>query len=381
MMWSERYRPRTMQDMVGNEEARSKAAEWFAGWTQGVRPLLMTGPPGIGKTTFAMVAASAYGYDTVSLNASDARSKARINEKLAPVLSNEGLVGRIMIFIDEVDGIHGRSDYGGAEALLRLLKKPPVPIVLAANVSDSERMKSIAKACTHIRFRPISPRLLRLHLRAILKKEGSTAGPGTIIRMISESEGDIRSMLNRAQLMVTGFRVHSERQFPDSDAEMGVDAFFKAKSRQEAASILFSMQIDPREKINAFYSSAITSMLTADQRVRILRAISDADMLHGKILRTQNWRLLRYLNSILASMYRPDLPVRYAKYNLPFPILNRIRFDGRRLREMALVAGKRLHMSSSAAATLIIPYYMRMIRDGKINPPEEFAEIISKEIS
>ena len=34
-----------------------------------------------------------------------------------------------MIFVDEVDGIHGRADYGGADALIQILKEATVPIV------------------------------------------------------------------------------------------------------------------------------------------------------------------------------------------------------------------------------------------------------------
>jgi len=48
-----------------------------------------------------------------------------------------------MIFIDEVDGVHGRADYGGGEAIIKILKEPTVPIVLAANTDSSDKMKSI----------------------------------------------------------------------------------------------------------------------------------------------------------------------------------------------------------------------------------------------
>ena len=50
-----------------------------------------------------------------------------------------------MIFVDEVDGIHGRGDYGGVEALVEILKEPTVPIVLAANDDTSDKMKNIKK--------------------------------------------------------------------------------------------------------------------------------------------------------------------------------------------------------------------------------------------
>lgn len=378
-MWSEKHRPASMLDMVGNEEARADTIRWLGNWKKGDKPLLLTGPPGTGKTTMARIVSARHEYDVVDLNASDVRSKSRINEILKPVLANAGITGRIMVFIDEVDGIHGRSDYGGAAALLALIKKSPIPIMMAANSSEGDRMDKIVKATEHVRLRPIPPRLLRMHLRSVVKKEGAILGPGKMIRTVAESQGDIRSLLNLAQLLVTGFRVSTEKSIPDSDAEEGVEAFFKSKSQQEAAGVLFSMQMNPREKINAFYSSVVTAALSPYHRARMLRIISEADMLYGRIMRTQNWRLLRYLNSILAQLYSPGMPVRHAKYNLPFPVLTRIRFDGKKLRELNKDMGRRLHMSGSAVASIILPHYIQMVRDKRLQPPDEFAQIIYKE--
>ena len=156
-MWSEKYRPGTLRDMVGNEEARARVAEWFAGWSAKSKPLLLTGPPGTGKTTLAHAAAHAHGYGMVELNASDARSKSRLANILDPMLENQALTGRTMLFIDEVDGIHGRSDYGGAAALLQFLKAVAIPVVMASNSEDAGKMKEIVKASVHVRFRPVPP--------------------------------------------------------------------------------------------------------------------------------------------------------------------------------------------------------------------------------
>ena len=51
MMWSEKYRPQDISDMVGNEDSRAALVEWFAKWKKGTKPILLVGPPGIGKTT------------------------------------------------------------------------------------------------------------------------------------------------------------------------------------------------------------------------------------------------------------------------------------------------------------------------------------------
>ncbi len=366
--------------MIGNEEARNSLVEWFTKWKKGTKPILLVGPPGIGKTTIANLAGKQFGYDSISLNASDVRSKSRISDVLSPVLGNISVLGSPMIFVDEVDGIHGRADFGGAEALIKILKEPTVPIILAANSDISTKMKSIKKVVKIIYFRPLPPRLLRLHLENILKKEGAKLSPGSLIKIIDESRGDIRSMINSTQALVTGFNPPSERTSETLDVEAGVNAFFKANSIDEARSVLYSMGIDPREKINAFYSSVITSNLSKEDSARMLDVLSEADMLYGKIFKTQEWRLLRYLDNILLGLYKKDIPIRYSRYNLSWPLLNRLRWDGKSIKDMATVLAKKLHVSRSSFATFYLPYILFMIKNKKLELDETFDDIIEKEI-
>jgi len=382
MMWSEKHRPENISNMIGNEEARTSFVEWFAKWKKGTKPILLVGPPGIGKTTIANLAGKQFGYDMISLNASDVRSKSRISEVLNPVLGNISVLGKPMIFVDEVDGIHGRADFGGAEALIKILKEPTVPIILAANSDTSSKMKSIKKAVKTIYFRPLPPRLLRLHLENILKKEGEKLSPGSIIKIIDESRGDIRSMINSAQALVGGFNPQTEKSFETLDVEAGVNAFFKANSIDEARSIIYSMSIDPREKINAFYSSIITSNPPQEDMAKMLEIISRADMLYGKIFKTQEWRLLRYLDEILLGLYKKGTSIRYSQYNLSWPILNRLRWDGRDIKALAEVLAKKMHVSKSVFATFYFPYILFMIKNKKLalEITENYNDIIEKEI-
>jgi len=381
-MWSEKYRPQIISDMVGNEEARAAITEWFVKWKKGTKPLLLVGPPGIGKTTIAYLVAKQFGYDMIGLNASDVRSKSRLNEILMPVLGNVSVLGTPMIFVDEVDGIHGRGDYGGASALVDILKEPMVPIVLAANNDDSDKMKSIKKAVKIIQFKKIPPRLLRVCLENILKKQSVKLSPGSLIKVIDKSKGDIRSMINLTQSLETGFNPQIEQSFESVNVEDGVNAFFKANSIEEARSILYFMQIDPREKINAFYSSIITSELDTQILAKYLEIISTADILFGRIMKTQNWRLLRYLNDILIKLYQNDDRIRYTKYNLSWPLLNRIRWDGVKIKSLSNVMARKLHLSSSSFVTLCLPYVLFCIKNKtlKLELEETFGDIIVKEI-
>ena len=381
-MWSEKYRPQKISDMIGNEESRSDIINWFSKWKKGSKPLLMVGPPGIGKTTMAFLVSKQFGYDMIGLNASDVRSKSRINEILNPVLSNVSVLGTPMIFVDEVDGIHGRSDFGGLSALVDILKEPSVPIILAANYDDSDKMKSLKKAVKTIHFKKIPPRLLRIYIQNILKKENSKISPGSLIKILEKSKGDIRSLINLAQSFVTGFNPPTEITNEKIDVENGINSFFKSKTLDEARLILYSMQIDPREKINAFYSSIITSNLDSQILSDKLQIISEADMLYGKIIKTQNWRLLRYLNDILLKLYQTELNIRYNQYNLSWPTLNRIRWDGAKIKSFSSFMAQKLHLSSSSFVTLCMPYMLQCIKNKSLNFEftEMYGEIVEKEI-
>jgi len=379
-MWSEKYRPQIISDMIGNEESRVSIMEWFAKWKKGTKPLLLVGPPGIGKTTMAYLVAKKFGYDMIGLNASDVRSKARINEILTPVLGNVSVLGIPMIFVDEVDGIHGRGDYGGVAALVDILKEPTVPIILAANDDTSEKMKSIKKTVKIISFKRIPPRLLRIHLENILKKENAKLSPGSLIKVIDKSRGDIRSMINLAQSLVTGFNPQTETSFESINIEDGINAFFKANSIEEARSVLYSIQIDPRQKINAFYSSIITSNLDNSTLAKYLEVISNADILYGKIMKTQNWRLLRYLNDVLIKLYENDDRIRYAQYNLSWPLLNRIRWDGAKIKLLSSIMAKKLHTSSSTFATFYFPFILFCIKNQTLELDETFDTVVEKEL-
>jgi len=382
MMWSEKHRPKKIIDMVGNEESRKSFVEWLTKWKVGAKPILLVGPPGIGKTTLAHLAAKEFGYDLIGMNASDVRNKSNIEDLLSPLLGSTSLLGKPMIFVDEVDGIHGRSDFGGVEALIKILKEPTIPIILAANSDDSDKMKNIKKTAKTVNFKPVPPRLLGLYLNKALKEEGAKLSPGTIIKIIVDCKGDIRSLLNMAQAQLGGFDVMTEKSFEAIDVEAGITAFFKAKTPQEAQSVLYSLRIDPREKINGFYSSIVTSNIPNHDMARLLDVISEADMLYGKIMKTQEWRLLRYLDNILLKLYSEGMSVQYSQYNLSWPLLNKLRWDGKVIKSLGANLAKRFHVSTSTIATHYLPYILFCIKNKKleleVNP--EYSEVIQKEI-
>ena len=156
-MWTEKYRAKKFTDLVGDERTHRSALRWFKTWDETVFPgtvkqkmkkkyedkaegtrhkkiLLLTGPPGLGKTTLAHVCARQAGYETLEINASDDRTAAVVRGRIKDVLSTEtarGIkeVGKarktgrpICVVVDEVDGVvTGSSSAGGEGGFMKAL--------------------------------------------------------------------------------------------------------------------------------------------------------------------------------------------------------------------------------------------------------------------
>ncbi len=128
--WLEKYRPVTLDDYIG-QRSRIRVMESFIdGWITGERRegfLLLTGPAGVGKTTFAHAVVNDLGITIMEVNASDSRRKADLENVVGiSQLQSYDNDGRLLL-LDEADGIQ-RWD-----PLKALLTTPPLPIVITAN--------------------------------------------------------------------------------------------------------------------------------------------------------------------------------------------------------------------------------------------------------
>ncbi len=77
MDWTEKYRPKTLDDVIGNPGAVSSLRLWAESWEKGIpekRAVVLIGTPGIGKTTSAEALAMDMGWSVVEMNASDQRT-------------------------------------------------------------------------------------------------------------------------------------------------------------------------------------------------------------------------------------------------------------------------------------------------------------------
>ncbi|KAL6704070.1 Chromosome transmission fidelity protein 18 [Coniothyrium glycines] len=154
LMWTEKYRAKKFTDLVGDERTHRSVLKWLKAWDPIVFPgdgkakpkstrkpfeedeqrhrkiLLLTGPPGLGKTTLAHVCARQAGYEVQEINASDERSRDVVKGRIRDMVGTENVRGintstasgkirkagkPVCVVVDEVDGVVGGNSAGGGE--------------------------------------------------------------------------------------------------------------------------------------------------------------------------------------------------------------------------------------------------------------------------
>jgi replication factor C subunit 1 len=149
LLWVDKYKPKSMNKVIGqlgDKSNASKLLNWLKNWNKfhmnassggkkawndqetgsSFKCALLSGPPGIGKTTTAQLACTEAGYTFVELNASDSRSKKLLDSVLGESTEtasidsymkgkhkvNDFTHDKHCIIMDEVDGMAGNEDRG-----------------------------------------------------------------------------------------------------------------------------------------------------------------------------------------------------------------------------------------------------------------------------
>jgi len=374
-LWSEKYRPASMEEMVGNREGRAKFQLWLKKWKPGSKAALLVGPPGTGKTTTVHLVAQELGIQLVELNASDSRTKEKLSKKVGEAIASTNLFGGTsLIFLDEVDGLAGRADFGAVDFIKDAVKKSESPVVMAANDPESEQVRKLGSVTTRIVFQRPEPAEVASRLVKISQMERLSVTKDQVAKLAEASNGDLRAAINFLQ---SGIPARKDEELSVSES---VNAFFDAADEIAALRALRAYPGQPRDKVRDIFTAVVRSRVHEERKAGALDALSRADVLVGRMMKGKNWRLLRYLDPLLANeLWKAlgDGGPRFTLDAVPWPLQIRIWNDSRKLKDIAGLAGKRVGISQRSFLVEDMPYLLLLCADRAFR--EELAKSLGLE--
>uniref|UniRef100_A0A673FXM8 Replication factor C subunit 1 n=1 Tax=Sinocyclocheilus rhinocerous TaxID=307959 RepID=A0A673FXM8_9TELE len=357
LLWVDKYCPRSLKNLIGQQGDQScanKLLRWLQNWHKhhsgstkapsakfgkfgskddgsGFKAALLSGPPGVGKTTTAALVCEELGYSYVEMNASCTRSKNSLKEVIAESLNNTSIKNfytgasqtvssKHVLIMDEVDGMAGNEDRGGIQEMIGLIKQSKIPIICMCNDRNHQKIRSLANYCYDLRFQRPRVEQIKGAMMSIAFKEGLKIPPPALNEVILASNHDIRQVLHNLSMwsakdkVMTYDQAKADANNARKDMKLGpfdVYLFFHDYSLAPLFVQENYLHVRPAAAGGNLKNHLVLLSKTAD-------SICDGDLVDKRIRSRQAWSLLP-TQAIYASVLPGELMRGYMSQFPTFP--------------------------------------------------------------
>ncbi len=285
--WTEKYRPRTLDDVAGQGDTVASLKAFVT--KKNMPNMLFAGPPGVGKTTCCLALAKELFGDGMTgnfleLNASDERGIDVVRGRIKDFARSVSLGGVPfkLIFLDEGDALTADAQ----QALRRTMEanSSVTRFIISANYS-SRIIEPIQSRCAVFRFLPLREEEVRKALEKVVKEEGLKMDDAAYKAIYYVSEGDMRRAVNILQGCAMHSRnikeelVHktSSRAMPKEVkdmVELSLKGDFK-EARENLDKLIISYGLSGEDILTQIYREIPALKIEEKQRMRLIEIVGE----------------------------------------------------------------------------------------------------------
>ncbi|KAI1290017.1 Replication factor C subunit 1 [Halotydeus destructor] len=417
MMIVDKYKPKKLGEIIGQQGDRSNANKllnWLSDWHSNhasgdkkkakgkfgaddgsqFKAALLSGPPGIGKTTTATLVCEQLGFRYKELNASDVRAKKTLAEE-GDVLQNKVMTNffgssskaptletKHVLIMDEVDGMAGNEDRGGMAEVIQLIKKSKVPIICICNDRSSMKIRSLTNHCFDLRFYKPRAEQIKAAVRSICFKEKINVTSEALDEIILSSNQDIRQVLHYVNLVSANKSYKSGSKLSIKDIKLGpFDAIKKVFAGIEGKNMTIFEKSDlffvdyglmPLMVYENYLKTTPVPPKPSDlgrlkQVCRSIDAMAFSDVIEKRIRTSMNWSLLPLqaaYSTVMPSVYMNSSFMAMPMFPTYLGKLSNYNKRDRLLQDLKV----HMNLKISGSKLALNLDYLEPLRDSIVNP-------------
>lgn len=359
-MWIQKYKPRRLDEIAGNPKLIQdlKGYHWK-------KPLLIYGPPGVGKSALVKAIVKEFDFDLVEIT-NENLNNGRATAQTASIFGK-----RKLILIDNVDQIKDIKE------VTALLKETKNPTVLVTSDFGSRRLGTIKRICEKAQMRRLTSRGIEKLLRNICDKEGISFEEGVLEKIAENAKGDIRSAINDLETITKGKKNVSiedmeilERRDRSIDIYNALNLILIKKDFKGAIRSIYDLSDQPRD-ILMWIDENMPRVYKNGDIERAYEYIAKADIFLGRIINRQYWGFLRYVSPLMSGGVNisKSKEVNFTMYKFPSYIIKMSQTKKERgiKKSIGQKLSPLLHVSRKIISKEYIPLFRTLLKNEKIS--------------
>ena len=345
IMLSKKYKPRTTEEILGNQKQVFEIKKWIKKNKKG-GALIITGPPGSGKTLSVELIARELKYDLIKLDAGDFRNPENIKKLLLSSQQKSLMSKGKIIFIDELDSVSS----SGLKAVHELIKQSPYPIVTIVDDIYSRKLVNIKKKCDIVKFYKIRQPSLMKFLKKIAEKEGIRTNDIILKKIVATSNGDVRAALNDLESLSVNPGEDNYRDVENKIFET-INVILKTKNPENVRIALKNSNKTLDEIVWWLEENIKREYEKKEELAKAYDALSRIDIIQTRIMKRQAWSLQSYIPDLVITiaLSKNEKYKKFVNYSPPTFFLMYGKRKSKKLDALLEKMSKELHVSKKTA--------------------------------